>query len=61
LGQRYGVTGFPSKRLQLFTTTSVYISKIALKWFSADGTAEPYEGGRDLEALSALSVSFMVG
>lgn len=28
----------------------------ALKWFDADGTAEPYESGRDLDSLTALYV-----
>jgi len=35
LGERYGVTGFPT-----------------LKWFNADGEVEPYEGGRELDALA---------
>lgn len=26
----------------------------ALKWFKADGTFDPYEGGRDLDALVSL-------
>lgn len=29
---------------------------LALKWFDAEGKAEPYEGGRDLDALAALYV-----
>ncbi|KAF9030941.1 disulfide isomerase [Hymenopellis radicata] len=37
LGQKYGVTGFPT-----------------LKWFNGDGTYEPYESGRDLDALAAF-------
>jgi len=28
----------------------------ALKWFDEQGNAEPYEGGRDLDALAALCV-----
>lgn len=27
---------------------------IALKWFDAQGNAESYEGGRDLDALASL-------
>ncbi|TCD63371.1 hypothetical protein EIP91_005625 [Steccherinum ochraceum] len=40
LGKEYGVTGFPSLS--------------ALKWFNAEGEAEKYEGGRDLDALAGF-------
>jgi hypothetical protein len=32
----------------------------ALKWFDGEGTVSNYEGGRDLEALVALYVSFFL-
>lgn len=59
LGQKYGVTGFPSTCFAVlpygaFQLTLLRVS-LALKWFGADG-GEPqkYDGGRDLDALANL-------
>lgn len=58
LGSKYGVTGFPSTCHCHFRRDSKLIISVplALKWFAADGTAEPFEGARDLEALAGLCV-----
>lgn len=60
LGQRFGVSGFPSAYPVLFTLCSAHLTDgfsyfKALKWFDGTG-ADPvtYDGGRELETFTTL-------
>ena len=53
LGTKYGVTGYPSEYSPCLLN-QVSDPLEALKWFKADGSYDPYEGGRDLDALVSL-------
>jgi protein disulfide-isomerase A6 len=57
LGQKYGVSGFPSTSLSLVFRLRRLIAT-ALKWFDPQGAISDYEGGRDLDSLANLCVSF---
>lgn len=55
LGQKYGVTGFPSEWFAwCIVGRFASLFTVALKWFDAEGNVENYEGGRDLDALASL-------
>lgn len=56
LGQKYGVTGFPSTSLSLVSRLRRLIAA-ALKWFDAQGEVSDYDGGRDLDSLANLCVA----
>jgi protein disulfide-isomerase A6 len=58
LGNKYEVKGYPSASDRPVSSAMPNETWLpALKWFAGDGSApEPYEGGRDLEALTALLV-----
>jgi len=56
LGQKYGVTGFPSTLLSLVSRLRRLITT-ALKWFDAQGAMSDYDGGRDLDSLANLCVA----
>lgn len=59
LGQKYGVTGFPSASpaatLHLLFS---HVTHSALKWFDGKGSDVKYESGRDLESLAGLYALF---
>lgn len=56
LGQKYDVTGYPSKPIHVFGRVLIrrLIRPLAIKWFDGQGNAEAYEGGRDLDTLASL-------
>jgi protein disulfide-isomerase A6 len=57
IAQKYGVTGYPSKfHPGHFNSTTCLLTLLclALKWFSADGKDEPFEGSRDIDGLAGL-------
>jgi protein disulfide-isomerase A6 len=55
VGQKYGVTGFPSKHRDVPSTTFSNTACVALKWFNGDDSEpEAYNGARELDDLAAL-------